>query len=102
MPEEVTAGAKLKTWLVAASGALAGARYPVGEGVTRVGRAPDNDSVLDAPDCSTVSSYHLELSKAGGVCRVRDLGSTNGTWIDGASVTEAEFAPGAVLRLGNQ
>src|SRR5205085_10961723 len=44
-----------------------------------IGRAPDNDIVIDDP---TVSSAHAELQDEGGHWVVSDLGSTNGTYVN--------------------
>lgn len=48
----------------------------------RVGRAPDNEIILDAP---SVSRYHAELTYQNGAAQpiITDLGSTNGTFING-------------------
>lgn len=52
----------------------------------RLGRAPDNNFVLDAP---SVSRYHAILSYANGdQPTITDLGSTNGTFINGELLTE--------------
>ena len=50
----------------------------------RIGRAPDNDLVLDDP---LVSRYHAELRKrpAGGY-EIADLGSQNGTFVNGRRI----------------
>jgi hypothetical protein len=45
----------------------------------RIGRAPDNDIVVDDP---TVSNAHAELRDEGGRWVVSDLGSTNGTYVN--------------------
>ncbi|HSQ64809.1 MAG TPA: sigma 54-interacting transcriptional regulator [Polyangiaceae bacterium] len=63
----------------------------------RIGKAPENDLVL--PD-DTVSRQHCELVREGDGVRVRDLGSTNGTRVDGTRVQDALLSPGAVLRVG--
>jgi transcriptional regulator with GAF, ATPase, and Fis domain len=65
--------------------------------VLRIGKAQDNDLVL-ADD--TVSRHHCELSRASDGIHVRDLGSTNGTKVQGARVTEAVASPGSVLKVG--
>jgi soluble lytic murein transglycosylase-like protein len=88
--------------LVCRSGARAGARFPLREDVTRVGRGPDNDAIVDGPDAVTVSLNHCEILRDGDGFRVRDLGSTNGTWLDGQRVTEADLPLSGVLRLGQQ
>jgi membrane-bound lytic murein transglycosylase D len=90
-----------KAWLVLRSGPLAGARHPLLEGVLRVGRAPDNDVVVQGPQSATVSLYHLEITCAAGQCRIRDVGSTNGTYLDGNPVTEADLPLNSIIRLGS-
>lgn len=66
-------------------------------GVTRVGRAPDNDIVIDHP---SVSQNHAQLVLGAGGLLVRDLGSTNGTYLAGRMVSEAAVPSGEVLRFG--
>ena len=66
-------------------------------GTVRVGRAPDCDVVVPSP---RVSRYHAELSVDAQGARVRDLGSTNGTAVDGRPVREAELRPGDRVAFG--
>jgi DNA-binding NtrC family response regulator len=63
----------------------------------RIGKASDNEIVLTD---HTVSRHHCEISRAHGGLRVRDLGSTNGTHLDGAVITDAVAPMGSVLRIG--
>ena len=79
--------------------------YPVGAGADRIesiGRAPENDIVVEDP---SVSSAHGELTWQSGpaVVAIRDLGSTNGTFINGAQVGNqfAILTDGEVLSLGD-
>lgn len=67
-------------------------------GLNRLGRNPTNDFRVSDP---SVSSFHAEISVEPGVIRVRDLGSTNGTFIDDQKIDEAILRPENVLRLGN-
>jgi DNA-binding NtrC family response regulator len=63
-----------------------------------VGTAEDNDFVLvDA----TVSRYHLELEPTETGVRVKDLGSSNGTYLGRSRLFEAEVPPDSQLRLGD-
>src|SRR4051812_45164242 len=48
----------------------------------------------------TVSRRHAELRLDDGCWILRDLGSSNGTWVNGRRVVEAEVAAGDELRLG--
>jgi hypothetical protein len=63
----------------------------------RVGRQADNDVVIDA---ESVSGHHCELGVEGGRLSVRDLGSTNGTFVNRRAVEEAMVEPGQTLQLG--
>jgi hypothetical protein len=66
-------------------------------GLNRVGRNPTNDvRVSDA----SVSSFHCEITIEEDVAVVRDLCSTNGTFVDGQPIKESRLDPGQVLRLG--
>jgi pSer/pThr/pTyr-binding forkhead associated (FHA) protein len=66
--------------------------------VIKVGRRVDNDLVLED---SSVSGYHaLVVPMETGRLLVQDLGSTNGTFIDGASVTCQEAGVGAIVSFG--
>ena len=62
-----------------------------------LGRSPACQLVF-ADD--TVSRRHAELRLVEGRWMLRDLGSSNGTWVNGRRVMEAEVAPGDELQLG--
>ena len=50
-----------------------------------------------------VSSAHLKFDRAGGLLRVADAGSRNGTWVNGCRLARGDLAPleaGSTLRLG--
>ena len=49
----------------------------------------------------TVSRRHAELRMVDGRWILRDLGSSNGTWVNGRQVMEAEVAPGDDVQLGS-
>lgn len=65
----------------------------------RLGRSPDNNFVLDAP---SVSRYHAILSYANGdQPTITDLGSTNGTFVNGELLTEPrQITPQDLIFLG--
>src|SRR6266700_4737601 len=80
------------------SGSRAAQRIELLPGVIRLGRNATNDySFEDA----TVSARHCEVTLEDGAVRVSDLGSTNGTFIDGQQVTQALLLPGQTLHLGS-
>jgi len=64
---------------------------------TTIGRVEDN--IFQIADAS-VSSHHCEVLLRGGEVLIRDLNSTNGTFINDAQITESVLKPGQKLRLG--
>ena len=74
-----------------------GRSYDVGD-ETRIGKAADNDIVVDHP---TVSRNHGVLRRQGDRFVIEDVGSTNGTFVDGAQVREAFIKPGSLLEVGD-
>jgi len=62
-----------------------------------LGKEPDCDVVLED---GFVSGRHLRLQRRGGTFHLRDLGSTNGTFLAGARVADAEWLPGTTATLG--
>ncbi len=65
--------------------------------VIRIGADTSCDLVLGD---DSVSSRHAELALTGEGLIVRDLGSTNGTFVNGVRVREAFLEPGARLQVG--
>ncbi|MFF7127726.1 FtsK/SpoIIIE domain-containing protein [Streptomyces sp. NPDC008240] len=82
------------------AGPDAGGVHLLHGGRITVGRSADADVPLDDPD---VSRLHCAVTVAAdGRVSVADLGSTNGTALDGTRVSDraVRFAPGALLRIG--
>ncbi|MCB9727426.1 MAG: sigma 54-dependent Fis family transcriptional regulator [Deltaproteobacteria bacterium] len=71
--------------------------HPYSARLIHIGSAPDNDLVVDSP---TVSRQHARLEFVGPGYLLRDLGSKNGTFVDGVRVMEAFVTAGARVRLG--
>ncbi len=71
--------------------------YPV-EGMARIGRGLECDVTLNDPG---VSRAHAVIETEGAEPTVRDLGSTNGTFVNGARVQAARLRDGDELRFGN-
>jgi len=75
-----------------------GARaYHIGEQPISVGGATDNAIVLSD---RAVSQHHCRIEPSSQSVSIRDLGSTNGTWVDGLRIRRHELRPGAVVRIG--
>lgn len=69
-------------------------------GVT-IGRSETNTLVIPEAGFPYVSSHHARLRLDNDVPTVEDLGSKNGTLVNGAAVERAELANGDILQLGN-
>src|SRR5579859_3521031 len=76
-----------------------GARHVLKSPVTRIGRSRHNDIVIPS---DAVSRHHAEIEREGSEIIVRDLGSTNGTFInDGIERTnECRLRRGDQIRIG--
>jgi phage tail-like protein len=73
---------------------------PLAFTLLRIGRAPDNDLSLQHP---RISRYHAEINMTPDGLVVTDLGSANGTWVQGARLLPHQptrVDPGRVLRMG--
>ena len=70
-------------------------RWIAAGGRLRIGRAADCDLVLDHP---SVSRAHAELSHDGQRWQLRDLGSKNGSYVDGIAVEDSALAAPSWLR----
>ena len=83
--------------LVVLSEGFAGRSYELKVDKTTIGRVDDNTFPITEP---SVSSHHCEVLLRGNEVFVKDLGSTNGTFINGQKITEGVLKPGQILRLG--
>jgi len=64
----------------------------------RIGRQADNDLVVTDPG---VSRHHAEVTSERGTCTLRDLGSTNGTLVNGGRVSEHVLRDGDRIQVGS-
>ncbi|MER6347179.1 FHA domain-containing protein [Streptomyces sp. NPDC001595] len=72
---------------------------PLPTRTVRIGRAADNDLVVDD---LIVSRHHAELrTHTDGTFEIVDLGSHNGTYLNGLLVTSAEIGPGDIVGVGH-
>ena len=83
--------------LVLLSEGYTGRSYELKAETTTVGRVADN--AFEIPEAS-VSSHHAELILRGTDVLVKDLNSTNGTFINGERITDGTLKSGQILRLG--
>jgi phosphatidylserine/phosphatidylglycerophosphate/cardiolipin synthase-like enzyme len=74
-------------------------RYPLRNGATTIGRSDDNDVVVSG---SEVSRYHARVRVEGDTVAVTDLGSQNGTFVNGEQlVGERSIQPGDILAIAD-
>jgi serine phosphatase RsbU (regulator of sigma subunit) len=87
-------------YLVAITGAESGRRVEIGATPVTIGRDAKQTLVFDD---SQLSRLHARASLVNGELMVEDLKSTNGTFLDGARITEpVKMREGQVLRMGAQ
>src|SRR5262245_13612531 len=79
------------------AGGVAERVVPLGGERTTVGRKPGNAIVLSD---THVSGVHAEVVEEGGRWVLRDLGSTNGTFLDGRKIEEVTLSPGDEFVIG--
>ena len=85
--------------LVVASGHQAGTRYAIASTRLTVGRHPDSDIFLDD---ITVSRRHVELEQGSAGYLLKDVGSLNGTYLNGERLSDGEtpLTNGDELQIG--
>ena len=86
--------------LTIVKGPQIGETFELNAATITIGRDPSNSVFLND---MTVSRHHanLDLSNvSSGFASIRDLGSLNGTWVDGAIVNEANLKDGSTIQIG--
>jgi pSer/pThr/pTyr-binding forkhead associated (FHA) protein len=79
------------------SGPDAGHSHRAGDHALRLGRSPDNDIILRDP---ATSGHHARFERRGDQFWLVDLGSTNGTFVNGESIQEKQLNHGDRVTLG--
>lgn len=67
-------------------------------GENKIGRAPENQIVVDAADTSRA---HALITVGDAFVTIQDLGSRNGTFVNGHTVTDQVLADGDIIALGS-
>tara|TARA_B100000315_G_C14416745_1_gene513592 strand:- start:74 stop:811 length:738 start_codon:yes stop_codon:yes gene_type:complete len=79
------------------TGSLKGMSYSINSTKT-IGRGSHNDIVLDE---GTISDEHCEISIQDEHCIIKDLNSTNGTFVNGKKIEEIKLEPGAEIKMSS-
>lgn len=85
------------TKLLVISGPLQGREFLVNKEIFSIGSGRQNDLVLTD---STISKRHCEIAICEDGYQIRDLDSTNGTFVHGIKITQAFLNPGAEFQIG--
>ena len=81
------------------SGEFKGQRVPIKVPVVNIGRGDYNDIVISD---ASVSTMHAKLQRREAIWILTDLGSTNGTFVEGERLSgEVPLSPGTTLRFGD-
>jgi hypothetical protein len=96
-PEVIASGAGFAAMLTFESGPFAGRIVALPSEMVTVGRAPDNDVVVGDP---ATSGHHGRIEVRLGSFWLSDLGSTNGTLVNGEPVIEKQLNDGDLIALG--
>ena len=83
--------------LVGMQGTYMGSVFPL-HGSATIGREASNPIPLDRD--TTSSRRHAQITDQGGVFMLQDLGSANGTFVNGARITECPLSPGDEIAIG--
>jgi hypothetical protein len=78
-------------------GDLAGREFAISKTLLSIGRGLDNDLVIDDP---RVSRHHAQVTFRHGHYLLRDLRSTNGTFVNAQTVDAVVLAPGDIVSIG--
>jgi len=84
--------------LVGETGNYTGRDFPLPMATLTVGRAADNDVVFDDP---SLSRKHARLHRSPNSVEIEDLGSSNGTYINGRRLGKGAAGPGDTIRFGD-
>jgi hypothetical protein len=96
-PEQVASGASYAALLTFETGPFAGRIVALPDQMVTIGRAPDNDVVVGDP---ATSGHHGRIETRNGSFWISDLGSTNGTLVNGEPVIEKQLTHGDMIAIG--
>jgi len=84
--------------LIFLEGPRKGETVMLGKPQLTIGALADNDIVVPSP---AVSRYHAQLQCRGRYVEIKDVGSSNGTFVNGTNVRSCPLEPGDTVRIGD-
>jgi len=90
-------GPAIPAWLIGIAGPVAGKRFGL-FAETQIGRGANNDIVVAS---HMLSRSHTRILCVGDHFMLQDLGTTNGTYVDGKQVTSCRLEDGCLILLGD-
>ena len=100
VPDLMSSAARVAPTLTIVKGPSTGQTFELDENEITLGRDPNNSVFLND---MTVSRKHASIDLSGirsGFATIRDLGSLNGTWVNGAIVSKAMLKDGSTIQIG--
>ncbi len=100
VPDIMAVSKPIQPTLTIVKGPQIGETFELNAATITIGRDPSNSVFLND---MTVSRHHanLDLSNvSSGFASIKDLGSLNGTWVDGAIANEANLKDGSTIQIG--
>lgn len=84
--------------LIGMSDEVKGHRFEIKDGDLTIGRVDDNSISIDN---GTVSSHHCRVTRSNRTFTLTDLGSTNGTRVNGQDIQEVMLKPNDLVQVGS-
>jgi diguanylate cyclase (GGDEF)-like protein len=97
MRELITVASRQQALLIVLSDPCLGSRVLLAEAPVEIGRGARGGLLIDS---DSVSRRHARVEWMGSVHRILDLGSTNGTFVNGSRVTQHELRDGDRVQIG--
>jgi hypothetical protein len=96
--EDAAPDSARRAYLLVATEGQDAVQFDLGGPLITIGRASDNDVIVDDP---MVSRHHCQLKLQHGAYGFVDLGSRNGSMVNGQPVQEVALGPGDIIQVGS-
>ena len=96
-PEADAPDSATRAYLLVQTDGARPVQFDLGGALISIGRASDNDVIVDD---ALVSRHHCQLKLQHGAYSLADLGSRNGSFVNGQPVQEIALGPGDRIRIG--